>query len=103
MERWQLLESEVRFAQESLTPGSGRYSLLRLDTGILDDLAPARFLAEKIPVERFGRLGHHHQAFIDAELLEGVGSHGFRGRFVQAIDDIGRRLRRRIDAVPSFG
>src|SRR5712672_3007244 len=74
-----LRQGEGRCAHPA-TPGSNDYSLLRLDAGILDDLAPARFLAEKIPVEHVWRLGHHHEALIDAKLFEGIGLHGFRGR-----------------------
>src|SRR5690349_5129302 len=43
------------------TPGRSRYSLLDLDPGVLDHLAPALFLAAKIPVERRGRLRHHDE------------------------------------------
>src|SRR5664279_620756 len=53
--------------------------LLDLDPGILDHLAPARFLAAHIAVEFLRRTRHHHQALVHAEPPEGLGFHRFGG------------------------
>ena len=92
-----LANPEHRAALQPVCP------LFDLDPGVLDHLAPALFLAAKIAVELFRRLADHDEALVDAEFLEGVGLHGLGGRFVEAVDDIRRRLGRRIQAIPGFG
>src|SRR6476659_8337455 len=89
--------------EDQKPPASRSSHLLGLDAGVLDHLAPARFLARKIAVERVWRLCHHDQALIRTELLECLGLNGFRRRPVETVDDLERRLGRRVEAVPGFG
>src|SRR5260221_7803375 len=84
------------------TPGGQKYSLFRLDAGVLDHLAPARFLDLKIAIERLRRLRDHDEALVDAEFFESLGLDGFCGRFVETVDDVRRGLGRRIQAIPGF-
>src|SRR5579871_2747305 len=63
-----------------------------LDAHLLDQLAPAIFLALEIAVEFLGRLRDHDEAFVDAEPLEGLGLNGGAGRFVEGGDHLGRRF-----------
>ena len=62
-----------------------------LDSGILDQLVPARFLSPEITIELRGRLCHHDKAFVDGESLEGLGSNGHGGRLIEAIDHLRRQ------------
>src|ERR1700682_4084473 len=78
---------------------TGGVRLFDLDPGVLDHLAPALLLAAKISVERFGRLRDHYEALVHAEPLEVLRLHRSRGRFVQAVDDFGRRFGRRGPAI----
>src|SRR5216684_1605253 len=60
--------------------------LFDFDPGVLNHLAPARFLAAHIAVEFRRRTRHHHQALVDAQLLERRGFHRFGGGLVATVD-----------------
>src|SRR5260370_42226224 len=77
-------------------------SLLDLDPGVLDHLAPARFLAAKIALQFFRRPRNHNETLVDAEPLEGLGLDRHRGGFVEAVDNIFGRLCRREQALPAL-
>src|ERR1700754_5010987 len=73
--------SEVLFQRNRC---EGRPTLVRLDSSLLDLLAPASFLAE-IAVELGWRTRGQHQPLIDAELLEGVGLDRAGCRLVETV------------------
>src|SRR5712671_3388230 len=77
-------------------------ALLHLDSGVLDHLAPALFLAEKVAVEFFRRASGHHEAFVDTEPPERIRLHGLRHGFVETLDKLRRRFGRREQAIPGF-
>src|SRR5258708_31913431 len=77
-------------------------SLLDLDPGVLDHLAPARFLAAKIALQFFRRPRNHDETLVDAEPPEGLGLNRRCGGLVEAVDDILGRLGRREQRVPAL-
>src|ERR1700716_1500496 len=75
-----------------LSPGFGTAaSLIDLDAGFLDHLAPALLLATEIAVEFVRGARHHHQPLVDAELIEDLGFDRRGRRLVEAVDDVARR------------
>src|ERR1700687_2138655 len=72
------------------------------DPRVLDHLASAHLLAAKISLELFGRARDHDQALVLAQSLESLGLNRRGGGFVEAGDDVGRRLGRREQAIPAL-